>query len=214
MPLIGKLSDVYGHRTVYVSAMLLFAVGSVLCAIANDLWPLVAYRVIQAVGGGAVIPVTIAMIGHLFPPGRRAPALGLLGASAEFGGVIGPMWGALLDHFLDWRWVFWINVPLVRRFHSAPAPPGARRNGPENLRRLPGRPVDHAQPGPVYPVHIPLARLPTPSRRRHRPFRRPRRRVSSGEKVGFLIHSYLRHCFAVLRSPAQTSPTSSSGSAL
>ena len=89
MPLIGKLSDVYGHRTVYVSAMLLFAVGSVLCAIANDLWPLVAYRVIQAVGGGAVIPVTIAMIGHLFPPGRRAPALGLLGASAEFGGVIG-----------------------------------------------------------------------------------------------------------------------------
>ena len=113
MPLIGKLSDVYGHRTVYVSAMLLFAVGSVLCAIANDLWPLVAFRVIQAVGGGAVIPVTIAMIGHLFPPGRRAPALGILGASAEFGGVIGPMWGALLDRFLDWRWVFWINVPLV-----------------------------------------------------------------------------------------------------
>lgn len=113
MPLIGKLSDVYGHRQVYVSAMVLFAVGSVLCAIANDLWPLVGYRILQAVGGGAVIPVTIAMIGHLFPPGRRAPALGLLGASAEFGGVIGPMWGALIDRFLDWRWVFWINVPLV-----------------------------------------------------------------------------------------------------
>lgn len=113
MPLIGKLSDVYGHLRVYVAAMLLFAVGSVLCAIANDLWPLVAYRVLQAVGGGAVIPVTIALIGNLFPPGRRAPALGLLGASAEFGGVIGPMWGALIDRFLDWRWVFWINVPLV-----------------------------------------------------------------------------------------------------
>ena len=73
MPLIGKLSDVYGHRSVYVAAMLLFAVGSVLCAIANDLWPLVAFRVIQAVGGGAVIPVTIAMIGHLFPPAAEPP---------------------------------------------------------------------------------------------------------------------------------------------
>ena len=113
MPLIGKLSDVYGHRRVYVSAMVVFAVGSVLCAIATDLWSLVAFRVFQAVGGGAVIPVTIAMIGHMLPPGRRAPALGLLGASAEFGGVIGPMWGALIDRFLDWRWVFWINVPLV-----------------------------------------------------------------------------------------------------
>ncbi|MCH8087982.1 MAG: MFS transporter [Chloroflexi bacterium] len=113
LPLMGRISDVHGHRRVYLLAMGIFLVGSVLAAMADGLWTLVGFRVIQAVGGGAVVPVTIAMIGDLLPPGRRGMALGIMGASAEMGGVIGPLWGSLIDRFLDWRWVFWMNVPLV-----------------------------------------------------------------------------------------------------
>ncbi len=113
MPLMGRVSDVHGHRRVYILAMAVFAVGSVLVAVAQDLPSLVGFRVFQAVGGGAVVPVTIALTGDLLPARRRAVALGIVGAAAEAGGVIGPLWGALLDHYLDWRWVFWMNVPLV-----------------------------------------------------------------------------------------------------
>ena len=113
MPLMGRISDVYGHRRVYIFAMLIFLIGSVLVAVSQNLATLVAFRVLQAVGGGAVVPVTIALTGILLPEGRRAVALGMVGASAEAGGVIGPLWGSLIDNALDWRWVFWINVPLV-----------------------------------------------------------------------------------------------------
>ena len=110
---MGRVSDVYGHRRIYLLAMAIFAVGSVLVAVAQDLPSLVGFRVFQAIGGGAVVPVTIALTGDLLPARRRAIALGIVGAAAEAGGVIGPLWGALLDHYLDWRWVFWVNVPLV-----------------------------------------------------------------------------------------------------
>ena len=113
MPLMGRISDVYGRRRIYLLAMAVFALGSVLVAVAQTLPALVAFRVVQAVGGGAVVPVTIAITGDLLPPHRRGMALGIVGASAEAGGVIGPLWGALIDNALDWRWVFWINAPLV-----------------------------------------------------------------------------------------------------
>ena len=86
--------------------------GSVAVALTPDLERLVAARVFQAVGAGALLPISIAIAGDLFPAGRRGLALGLIGASAEAGGVIGPLWGGIIVKFLDWRWVFWINLPL------------------------------------------------------------------------------------------------------
>jgi len=131
IPLIGRLSDSWGHRRLFVLSMLGFMVGSVAVAItpvvnesllaprmsAEDaqrwtLWWLVGTRVFQAVGAGAMVPISIAMAGDLFPPGRRALPLGMIGAAAEAGGVIGPLWGGLFVRYLDWTWVFWINVPL------------------------------------------------------------------------------------------------------
>ena len=112
MPLIGRLSDVWGHRRLYIISMLAFMVGSVAVALTPTLEWLVAARVFQAVGAGALVPISIAIAGDLFPVGRRGLALGLIGASAEAGGVIGPLWGGLITNFLDWRWVFWINIPL------------------------------------------------------------------------------------------------------
>ena len=113
MPLIGRLSDVWGHRNIYIASMLLFMVGSALAALTTDLTALIAARVFQAVGAGALIPISIAMVGDLFPPGERGVPLGIIGASAEAGGVIGPLWGGLIIRYLDWPWVFWINLSLI-----------------------------------------------------------------------------------------------------
>ncbi len=112
MPLIGRISDVWGHRNLYVASMLLFMAGSVFAALTTSITWLIAARVIQAIGAGALVPISIAIVGDLFPPQHRGVPLGVLGASAEAGGVIGPLWGGLIARFLDWPWVFWINIPL------------------------------------------------------------------------------------------------------
>ena len=112
MPLIGRLSDASGHRRLFMLSMGGFMVGSAAVALTPSLPWLVAARVFQAVGAGALVPISIAIAGDLFPAGRRGLPFGLIGASAEAGGVIGPLWGGLIVRFLDWRWVFWINIPL------------------------------------------------------------------------------------------------------
>jgi MFS family permease len=119
LPLMGRVADVYGQRRIYLISLGVFMVGSVLCALAPSLGWLVAARAVQAVGGGAILPVGMAMARHLFGERRVPFMLGLLGAVAEAGGVIGPLWGALIMKNLDglvgvvgWRWIFWVNIPL------------------------------------------------------------------------------------------------------
>lgn len=112
MPLIGRMSDVWGHRRLYVISMVVFMVGSVAVALTQSINWLIAIRVFQAIGAGALVPVSIAIAGDLFPAGKRGLPLGIIGASAEAGGVIGPFWGGMIIRYLDWRWVFWINLPL------------------------------------------------------------------------------------------------------
>ena len=112
MPLVGRLSDVWGHRRLYILSTILFMVGSAAVAVTSTLGWLVAARVFQAVGAGALVPIAIAIVGDLFPPERRGVPLGIVGASAEAGGVIGPLWGGIVIRYLEWRWVFWLNIPL------------------------------------------------------------------------------------------------------
>ena len=112
MPLIGRMSDVWGHRNLYAASMIVFLGGSAAAALTTSIDWLVAARVFQAIGAGALVPISIAIVGDLFPPAARGVPLGLLGACAEAGGVIGPLWGGLISRFLDWPWVFWINLPL------------------------------------------------------------------------------------------------------
>ena len=112
MPLVGRLSDNWGHRRLFVISMGWFMAGSVAVALTSSLSWIIAARVFQSIGAGALLPISIAMVGHLFPSGRRAVPLGLIGASAEIGGVIGPLWGGVIVRFLEWPWVFWVNLPL------------------------------------------------------------------------------------------------------
>lgn len=113
MPFMGRLSDVLGRRRVYVGALVLFLAGSAWIPFTTTLGPFVAARILSAVGGGAMVPVALAVIGDVFAEPRRPGALGVLGAVDTIGWVWGPLFGALLVRFLDWRWQFYLNIPLA-----------------------------------------------------------------------------------------------------
>src|SRR5215216_6250388 len=117
IPVVGRLSDIVGRKFAFQASLALFLTGSIVCAVATSLPGMVAGRAIQGAGGGALLPVTMAMVGDLLPPGRRAAALGLVGAVDTLGWVLGPIWGAVLVEVAPgqdpWRWVFIINVPLA-----------------------------------------------------------------------------------------------------
>lgn len=112
MPLFGRIADVRGRRLTFLAGLTIFAVGSLLSVLAGSLELLVAARVIQAAGGGALVPIAMAAAGDLFPRQRVAFALGVIGAAAEAGGVLGPLYGASLAQLFGWRSVFLVNLPL------------------------------------------------------------------------------------------------------
>jgi EmrB/QacA subfamily drug resistance transporter len=113
MPLLGRAGDVFGYRRLYLSATLLFGLGSTLVALADGLGWLIAARIVQAVGGGALIPGAIALASERLPHARRALVFGIVGAAAETGAVLGPLYGGVIIELLGWRWIFWTNLPVV-----------------------------------------------------------------------------------------------------
>ena len=112
MPLMGRISDVNGHPRVYQLSLILFALGSLLVALSSSLSGMVISRIIQAVGGGATVPIGMAIASSVLPAGRRGLALGIVGAAAEAGSVLGPLYGGAIIHLVGWRWIFWLNLPL------------------------------------------------------------------------------------------------------
>ena len=111
MPLIGRLGDVYGYPRVYQASLVVFCVGTSLVALSSTLDWMVGARVIQAVGGGATVPIGMALATTLVPKGQRGLALGVVGASAEAGAMLGPAYGGAIVELLNWRWIFWLNIP-------------------------------------------------------------------------------------------------------
>jgi MFS family permease len=117
IPVFGRVSDLVGRTPAFLGSLVLFAAGSLWCATASDLPAMIAGRAVQGAGGGALLPVTMALIGDVLPVGRRSAALGLVGAIDTLGWVLGPIWGALLVGLAPgdqpWRWAFWVNIPLA-----------------------------------------------------------------------------------------------------
>ena len=111
IPLIGRLGDVYGYPRVYQASLIVFCIGTSLVAISSNLEWMVCGRVIQAIGGGASIPIGMALATTLVSKGQRGFALGIVGASAEAGSMLGPIYGGAIVEVLNWRWIFWLNVP-------------------------------------------------------------------------------------------------------
>ncbi len=113
MPLLGRIGDVHGHARLFRGALLLFAAGSVITAAGGSLSVVLAGRVVQAIGGGALIPAALAIGSRRSPWRHPAIALGVVGAAAELGAVLGPLYGGGIIHWLGWRWIFWSNLPVV-----------------------------------------------------------------------------------------------------
>ena len=113
IPLMGRLSDVIGRRATFMLALVIFLAGSVLAASADTLPRIIVARAIQGFGGGAMVPVAMAVVGDLLPPARRASALGIVAAADTLGWVLGPLWGAGIQQIAGtWRWIFILNVPI------------------------------------------------------------------------------------------------------
>lgn len=113
LPLIGRVADLHGHRRTYNLAIGIFAAGSLLCAVSTSLYAMVGFRALQAIGGGALVPIAMAVVGHSFPPHRRALALGVIGAVGEAGSVLGPLYGTVVGQYVGWRAIFYLNLPLT-----------------------------------------------------------------------------------------------------
>ena len=113
MPLAGRLADVIGRRRLFAIAWAFFLVGTIVIPLSNTMTPFLIGRVLTAIGGGAMVPVALAVVGEVFDDAKRARALGTLGAIETMGWVWGPLYGALLVRFLTWRWQFWLNIPFT-----------------------------------------------------------------------------------------------------
>ena len=112
MPVMGRVSDLYGRRLVFLICLALFVLGSLWAGSTTDLWSMVAARVIQALGGGAMVPVALAAVSDAVSASQRPLAIGIITAVDTAGWVAGPAYGAWLTTALSWHWVFWLNVPL------------------------------------------------------------------------------------------------------
>jgi EmrB/QacA subfamily drug resistance transporter len=112
-PVTGWLADRFGRRRVYVASLLTFGAGALLCASAPSMWVLIAGRVVQGVGGGALIPVGMAMVYELFPPHRRGTALGIWGVGIVGAPAAGPPLGGWVATAASWRWIFGAFVVIA-----------------------------------------------------------------------------------------------------
>ena len=112
IPIMGKLSDVYGRKWVLLAGVLIFLTGSALCGISQDMFQLVMFRGIQGLGAGSIIANSYAVVGDVFPPAQRGKWIGIVGVVYALATVIGPFAGGYITDNLNWRWIFFLNLPL------------------------------------------------------------------------------------------------------
>jgi EmrB/QacA subfamily drug resistance transporter len=112
VPIHGKLADLHGRKPVMLAGLALFLVGSFACGQARSMEALIAFRALQGLGAGAIQPIALTIVGDLFDVRERARWQGVFGAVWGIAGLVGPLLGGAIVHYLSWRWVFYVNLPL------------------------------------------------------------------------------------------------------
>ena len=113
VPIAGKLSDIYGRKPLYMSGIVVFAVGSALSGVSPNFWFLIFARFIQGAGMGFIMPLSQAIIGDIISPRERGKYQGMLGASFGLAPIVGPAAGGFITEHFSWRWLFFINLPVA-----------------------------------------------------------------------------------------------------
>jgi EmrB/QacA subfamily drug resistance transporter len=130
----GRLGDLFGQRTLFAIGLFVFTLASALCGISQSVNELIAARVLQGVGGALLTPQTLAILTSIFPPERRGAAFGVWGGVAGLATIAGPTIGGAIITYINWRWIFFINVPigiaaLIATFAIIPDLRPGRRQG-------------------------------------------------------------------------------------
>src|ERR1700704_4965297 len=130
----GRLGDLYGQRNLFAIGLAIFTAASALCGLSQDANQLIAARVLQGVGGAVLVPQTLAILTSLFPPERRGTAFGIWAGVAGLATLAGPTIGGAIVTYIDWRWIFFVNVPigivaLIATFAIIPDLRPGRRHG-------------------------------------------------------------------------------------
>ena len=112
VPVYGKLADTFGRRPVMITGIAIFLLGSILCALAWDMTALIAFRAVQGLGAGGILPISMTIAGDIYTVRERARVQGYLASVWAVSALAGPTLGGIFVEYLSWRWIFWIKLPL------------------------------------------------------------------------------------------------------
>lgn len=112
LPMTGWLARVFGRKRFLMTCITMFTLASLLCGAAPNLASLIFFRVLQGAAGGALIPISQAILMETFPPKQQGMAMAIFGIGAMFGPIVGPALGGWITDNLNWRWIFYINLPI------------------------------------------------------------------------------------------------------
>jgi EmrB/QacA subfamily drug resistance transporter len=111
-PLYGKISDQFGRKKIFMSAIVIFLIGSALCGLSQNIDQLVGFRALQGIGAGGLMSLSMTIVGDVVSPRQRGKYLGYFGAVFAISSVAGPLLGGFFTDSLSWRWLFYVNLPL------------------------------------------------------------------------------------------------------
>ena len=112
VPIVGRLSDLYGRKVFFLAGIVIFLVGSVLAGVSQTMNQLIVFRAIQGIGGGSIMALSFTTVGDLFPPAERGKYQGVVAAVFGLSSVIGPTLGGFITDNLSWNWIFYVNLPI------------------------------------------------------------------------------------------------------
>ncbi len=112
IPIFGKLADIYGRKPIFFIGIILFLISSALCGLSQTMTQLIVFRGLQGIGGGILMSSALQVVGEIFPPSERGKYMGLVMSAFGLASIFGPTLGGFITDNLNWRWVFYVNLPV------------------------------------------------------------------------------------------------------